>query len=197
MERVAVFIDNGYFKIVQKDFNIYVDYEKFSDEIVGDTAKSERFRTYIYDCSPYQSNPPTPPEIQSKAGFDSFKYNVSRCRRFEFRMGRLQVQRDEKGDVIKKSDGYPLLKQKGVDMALGIDVAKLASTKQIQRIVLIAGDSDFVPALNAAKLEGVLVTLYYSRSGVIHDSLYEVCDDRLEITKELLERCKRERRVRS
>ncbi|MBI4149024.1 NYN domain-containing protein [Candidatus Woesearchaeota archaeon] len=111
-------------------------------------------------------------------------------------MGRLQVQRDEKGEIIKKADGYPLLKQKGVDMWLGIDVAKLAATKQIQRIVLVAGDSDFVPAIIAAKAEGVLVTLYYSSSGVIHDSLYEVCDDRIAITKELLEKCRRERRLR-
>ncbi|MBS3117408.1 NYN domain-containing protein [Candidatus Woesearchaeota archaeon] len=111
-------------------------------------------------------------------------------------MGRLQVQRDEKNEIIKQSDGYPLLKQKGVDMALGIDGAKLATTKQINRVILVAGDSDFVPAITAAKLDGVLVTLYYSPQGVIHDSLYESCDDRIEITEDILQKYKRERRIR-
>jgi len=197
MEKVAVFIDNGYFKIVQKDLNISVDYETFSDEIVGNKEHSERFRTYVYDCPPYQSNPSTPDEISMKSGFDSFKYNVSRCRRFEFRTGRLQIQRDEDGLPIKKKDGRLLVKQKGVDMMLGIDVAKLATTKQVQRIIIVAGDSDFVPAISAAKIEGVLVTLYYSPSGIIHDSLFEICDDRYHITKELLEKCKREKRIRN
>lgn len=196
MERVAVFIDNGYFKVVQRDSGIAVDYEKFSEEIVGDKQKSERFRTYVYDCPPYQSNPPSEEEISTKKGFDSFKYNVGRCRRFEFRTGRLQVQRDEAGEPLLKKDGRVLLKQKGVDMALGIDVAKLAATKQVQRIVLVAGDSDFVPAIIAAKSEGVLVTLYYSPSGILHDSLFEACDDRLHITNELLEKCKRPQRIR-
>lgn len=55
---------------------------------------------------------------------------MSRCRRFEFRTGRLQIQRDEDGQLIEKKDGRLLVKQKGVDMMLGIDIARLATTKQ-------------------------------------------------------------------
>ena len=46
-------------------------------------------------------------------------------------------------------------KQKGVDMRLGVDVASLAYKKQVDRIVLIAGDSDFVPAAKLARREGI------------------------------------------
>lgn len=84
-----------------------------------------------------------------------------------------------------------MLKQKGVDMALGIDVTKLAATRQIQKIIIVAGDSDFIPAIVAAKDEGILVTLYYSEKSYLHDSLYEICDDRVPITAELLMKCKR------
>lgn len=193
MERVAIFIDNGYFKKVQDKFKIAVDYQKFSEDIVGSSQDCSRFRTYVYDCPPYQSNPPTADQIRLKSGFDSFKYNITRLPRFEFRTGRLQLQKNEEGETLFKKDGkIPLLKQKGVDMALGIDVARLASTKQIQKIILVAGDSDFVPAIIMARQEGVLVTLYYSSEGYIHDSLYEVCDDRCVLTKELLLKCKRE-----
>ena len=47
------------------------------------------------------------------------------------------------------------IKQKGVDMKIGIDIASLAYKKQVDRIVLIAGDSDFVPAAKLARREGI------------------------------------------
>ncbi|MBI5347641.1 MAG: NYN domain-containing protein [Candidatus Aenigmarchaeota archaeon] len=187
MDKTAVFIDNGYLKKVQDEMKIRVDYEKFSNEIVGNG--DGRFRTYVYDCPPFQSNPPTPEEIKRKSGFDKFKYNITRLPRFEFRTGRLQQLRDDHGNVIQKSDGTPMLKQKGIDMALGIDVTKLSATKQIQKIIIVAGDSDFIPAIIAAKQEGILVTLYYSAGTFLHDSLYEVCDDRVIITNELMSKC--------
>ena len=40
-------------------------------------------------------------------------------------------------------------------MRIGIDIASLAYKKQVERIVLIAGDSDFVPAAKLARREGI------------------------------------------
>ena len=40
-------------------------------------------------------------------------------------------------------------------MKIGIDIASLAYKKQVDRIVLIAGDSDFVPASKLARREGI------------------------------------------
>ncbi len=45
--------------------------------------------------------------------------------------------------------------QKGVDMRIGLDIASMAYKKQVDRIVLIAGDSDFVPAAKHARREGI------------------------------------------
>lgn len=47
------------------------------------------------------------------------------------------------------------LRQKGVDMRIGIDIAALALKKQVDTIVLVAGDSDFVPAAKLARREGI------------------------------------------
>ena len=44
--------------------------------------------------------------------------------------------------------------QKGVDMKIGLDIATLVLKKQAQKIVLISGDSDFVPAAKLARAEG-------------------------------------------
>jgi len=43
--------------------------------------------------------------------------------------------------------------QKGVDMRLGLDVAALSYKKLVDQIVLIVGDSDFVPAAKLARRE--------------------------------------------
>lgn len=47
------------------------------------------------------------------------------------------------------------LKQKGVDMRIGVDIASLALKQQIDTLVLVAGDSDFVPAAKLARREGI------------------------------------------
>ena len=45
--------------------------------------------------------------------------------------------------------------QKGVDMKIGVDIASLAYKHQVDQIILIAGDSDFVPAAKLARREGI------------------------------------------
>lgn len=47
------------------------------------------------------------------------------------------------------------LRQKGVDMRIGLDISSISLKKQSETIILIAGDSDFVPAAKLARREGV------------------------------------------
>ena len=56
---------------------------------------------------------------------------------------------------LKEHDVVPNARQKGVDMRIGIDISALAIKKQVDQIVLIAGDADFVPAAKLARREGV------------------------------------------
>ncbi len=48
-----------------------------------------------------------------------------------------------------------MVNQKGVDMRIGLDIASMAYKKQVDQIVLISGDSDFVPAAKLAGREGI------------------------------------------
>lgn len=45
-------------------------------------------------------------------------------------------------------------RQKGVDMKLGIDITSVVLKKLANKIILISGDSDFVPAAKLARIEG-------------------------------------------
>ena len=58
-------------------------------------------------------------------------------------------------DDLEEDDISPTFKQKGVDMRIGLDIASIAFKKQADRIVLVSGDSDFVPAAKLARREGI------------------------------------------
>lgn len=56
-------------------------------------------------------------------------------------------------------DFQPNIQQKIVDMKIGLDISTITYKKFASRIVLIAGDSDFVPAAKLARMEGIHVTI--------------------------------------
>lgn len=61
-------------------------------------------------------------------------------------------------DLWKSLDGGTVslgLKQKGVDMRIGVDITSLTLKRQVDTIILVAGDSDFVPAAKLARREGI------------------------------------------
>ncbi|HVA46481.1 MAG TPA: NYN domain-containing protein [Pirellulales bacterium] len=75
--------------------------------------------------------------------------------------------------------------QKRVDILLGVDLALLAAKHQITDAAILAGDSDFLPAIAAAKPEGVVIHLFHG--GSPHRDLMELCDERNRITQEFVD----------
>lgn len=51
------------------------------------------------------------------------------------------------------------LSQKGVDMRVGMDMARLALRELVRTIIVVTGDADFVPAFKFVRREGVKVIL--------------------------------------
>lgn len=47
------------------------------------------------------------------------------------------------------------LRQKGVDMRIGLDISTMTLKRQVDTIILVTGDSDFIPAAKIARREGV------------------------------------------
>ena len=81
-------------------------------------------------------------------------------RGWKVRHGRLPEK--ESSVTLAASDLEPSIHQKGVDMRLGLDIAALTLKGHVDVVVLVAGDSDFVPAMKFARREGAqlfLVTL--------------------------------------
>nr|WP_244669402.1 NYN domain-containing protein [Xanthomonas phaseoli] len=176
MDRCAVFIDGGYVaKLLSNNFDgARTDYSKFVQHVL---QGSDVLRTYYYDCPPYQSSHPTEEEAQRFAGKEKFFNALSRLPRFQVRQGKLERRGTAPNFVFQ---------QKRVDILLGVDMVELAATRQIQKAILIAGDSDFVPAIEAVKRHGVLTVLWHGPhirgpGNTVHDELWDQFDERFEI----------------
>lgn len=135
------------------------------------------YRIFYYDCLPSGKkvfNPITRKTVDlSKTELYSWMHNFINTlrsqRKVALRLGKLSdahagyylsVDTTKKliqGRIEELEEKHLQLKveQKGVDMKLGIDVASLVLKKQVDQIILISGDSDFVPAAKLARREGV------------------------------------------
>ena len=58
-------------------------------------------------------------------------------------------------EEVRESDFLLSMKQSGVDMRIGLDIASLAYEGIVDQIILISGDVDFVPAAKVARRRGI------------------------------------------
>ena len=178
--RVAIFIDGGYLDYVLRAFgNPKVGFEKLATTLA---SPDELLRTYYYHCLPYQSPTPTIEEAERFAAKQKFFHALSRLDRFEVREGKLAFR------GLDQNSGKPIFEQKRVDIKLAVDLVLLATKRQITRAILVTGDSDFLPAVQAAKNEGVLIHLYHGTGdNQPHRDLWDVADSRTAVTEKLVE----------
>ena len=190
MARLAIYIDGGYFDQISRLHGIRVDFSKFVNEILAVVAAGtpdtlDLLRTYYYDSLPYQGNPPTQEERDRFARKRSFFQALRRIERFQVREGRLALRGYD-------NRNQPMFQQKRVDLMLGLDFALLSSKRQITHAVLLAGDSDFIPAVEAAKQEGISVWLFHGpgrssdNRSTYADELWVAADVRFELTRDFL-----------
>ncbi|HPJ20806.1 MAG TPA: NYN domain-containing protein [Clostridia bacterium] len=143
--------------------------------------KDERYlyRIFYYDCPPLDStvfHPFLKKNIYfAKSITYSWTYEfftkLKEKRKFALRLGTLSDDHagfSLKQEQLKKICSKTILiddlsendfkinfEQKGVDMRIGLDIASLSYKKQVDQIILISGDSDFVPAAKLARREGI------------------------------------------
>ena len=142
-------------------------------------------RIYFYDAAPAKErlkNPVDGSPLDLSATIE-FKQHVSLLDTLELmpnfavRKGELAVHgwrlgnRALKGMVTSPrapvaKDFVPDLEQKGVDLRIGLDIARLALREMVDFIVVATGDSDLVPAFRFARREGVRVILDHMGHGV-------------------------------
>lgn len=136
------------------------------------------YRIFYYDCLPLSKkvHNPISHKLIDYSLSDEYRFRVSlmdelkKKRKVALRLGSLKdnsnwliyprvtkelLSGKKALSDLKESDVYLELRQKGIDMKIGVDIASLALKKFVDTIVLISGDSDFVPAAKLARREGI------------------------------------------
>lgn len=138
------------------------------------------YRVFYYDALPYDRKAHTPVTKRpidyarsSQATFRGSLFDALRRRpNLAVRLGEVRreshrswilkaesqrrlLNGDLAADALSDDDFEAALRQKGVDMRIGLDIASITLKRQAGMIILIAGDSDFVPAAKLARREGM------------------------------------------
>jgi len=147
-----------------------------------EATSEEIFRVFCYDGEPF-SQPQQNPIDKSWVNFGTGPSYAARMRFFKelaekpfvaLRRGTVkgrgwEIKEDKVKQLLTSASAarpsvslapYDIkygIEQKGVDMRIGMDVATLSLKRLVERIILISGDTDMVPAIKLARREGVQV----------------------------------------
>jgi uncharacterized LabA/DUF88 family protein len=169
--------------------------ELYSFALSSIKSEEEVFRMFFYHCSPYEGtarHPITHQDIDYKES-PVAKYNrdlllkLSQKDYIAIRKGHLafrgwsiskfaqehMITQQQTASASQQApaaqlyinDLKPNFDQKEVDIKIGLDVAWLATKHIVDKIVLITGDTDLVPAMKFARREGVQVVIVNIKNG--------------------------------
>ena len=174
--RTFAFCDGQYLstvisKIVQTqisiDFGLLINHLLRPDE--------ELIRTYYYDALPYLSQTPTPEDTERVTRKNNFFRKLEALEGFEVHQGRTESRGTD-------AAGKGIFIQKQVDVLLAVDILLSTFRQAADRIILVAGDSDYIPVVREAKAAGAIVRLIHGPDHTFHKELWQACDWRRELT---------------
>lgn len=194
INKYAILIDAGFLKrkLGTQDDPVTSDrIIRFINSVIdSETLKNNQlYRIYYYDAPPLDSEKIKPLTNKEKVNFsasDVSQINIeilSELKRQDFyslRLGEcifrgwsVKPQKIKGTDsvTITADDIVPNINQKGVDMRIGLDIASLTLKQHVDRIVLVTGDSDFVPAMKFARREGAQLIVIHLDHGIKEDLL--------------------------
>jgi uncharacterized LabA/DUF88 family protein len=181
----AIFMDGGYLDRISKDYGSpRINYGALAMGIVRDSGarEEELLRCYYYHCLPYVSANPTTEELAREQGKMRFFKALRRFSHFEVREGKLEFR------GLDPQTGEKVFEQKQVDTLMTVDLVTLSQSHRIRKAIIVTGDSDFIPAIQAAKNFGVVIHLYHgSGEQKPHQELWELADLRTEISGEFIQ----------
>ena len=168
------------------------DYAFKSLKVYNDTL----FKIYVYDCPPIEGRIQAPISKTDIYFHQTKQYNfrknllkeLNRQPYFAIRLGEAKLNKKNpwiiKPSILKEilcqqktvesltDQDFDLnLRQKGVDIKIALDISKLSLRKDIEKIILMTGDSDFIPAIKLARREGIIVQLDPLRHNVSESML--------------------------
>lgn len=163
------------------------------------TNENTLYRVFFYDCKPLDKKAHNPisgsPIDFSKTNLAQYRLSLfehlKTKRKVALRLGYIYsnnnwvLKNPDKNKKLLRNEISPNdlgeedviydMKQKGIDIKIGVDITSMAIKKQVNKIVLVSGDADFVPASKLARREGIdfILDPMWSK---INDDLFEHID---------------------
>ena len=166
MLKVTILIDGGYLrKVASPTYRYNPD---FIEKVVWSILREDErlFRTFYYDCDPYTGKVSLPVSGQKRTFDNPGWLNILAAKDFfAVRRGVLKFRGFKpkkipvKSESLSDDDFYPDFEQKGVDMRIGLDIATFSVSKAVDRVILVSGDTDCVPAMKHGRIAGLQIVI--------------------------------------
>lgn len=178
--RTGLFIDGAYLDQAIATFYPHrrpsLDYAALAERLVGGVPALVRYA----DAPPHVGDPPEPADLALKAR------RLARYRKLEALPGwRVRLGATEARPLPGGGLHYV---QKGVDVALAVEVARLATNHTVDAVALVAGDSDFYPLLAELRRWKVPATLIHEPAS-LHARMRDAGAKLRPLTKADFEAC--------
>lgn len=165
---VAVLIDGGHLRALARQAKLTYDVdliEKVAHACVD--ADEVVLRALYYDCAPYHGTvrKPVSGEPLEFKGSDAWLKDLASRDFLAVRRGVLKFRGFKprripvSGAALTDDDFKPDFEQKGVDMRIGLDIANFANGRTVDRIILLSGDTDCIPAMKSGRIAGLQIVL--------------------------------------
>lgn len=210
MKKVAIIVDGQFLLHRIREAQSSTQYPNLEDQYnfltnLINSNDEELFRIFYYQGSPNKQTV-NKPISNEKINFSESKINkyssdlitelsnkdfvAMRLGETSFRGWKLKkpvLEKIRKGVITDTSkltddDFTPDFQQKGVDIKIGLDVAWLSNNNIVDRIYMVTGDADFIPALKQARRDGIQIKLVKIGTKNINNDLLKHSDFILDLS---------------
>lgn len=194
MPKAIIAIDGGYFidglnRYLYQATGKNLDVVKFSNKVCEDSGVTH-LRTKFYHSNPYKSPDATTQDIKRYAHTQKMFDSINQKKNHEVvRVGRVKPANFScPGCKLR----YKVPKQKGVDVAMALDLVKMSQNRVADVFIIVSGDEDLTAAIEMVKESLSQVIVYFSSdSNGVKGSvkLNGAADDRKQMDLDFLEEC--------
>lgn len=210
MKKVAIIVDGQFLLHRIRDAQSSTQYPNLEDQYnfltnLINSNDEELFRIFYYQGSPNKQT------VDKPISKDKINFSESQINKYAsnlitelsnkdfvamrlgdtfFRGWKLKnpvLEKIRKGIIkdtskLTDDDFTPDFQQKGVDIKIGLDVAWLSNNNIVDRIYMVTGDADFIPALKQARRDGIQIKLVKIGTKKINNDLLKHSDFILDLS---------------
>lgn len=187
----AILVDNMYLLNAAKVFGVeQTDPRKYPEVFLRDQPPEEHYRTFIFDALPF-----VPERGANRWQIEQYRRKLAYLKAIEY-YERIAVElgevRPKHTHCFRCGANFNVAVQKLVDVKISVRLVSLAWSGVVRKIVLVSGDSDLLPAVEAVKDSPTTVRLAYVEEQDVQTSqaLIRACPEKQKLTIQDITACK-------